>query len=107
VGPALSYPRERVVWSDEGDPMKSVMVARTGKQRCRGLRWCLSTFALGLYSCALLLAGCATRQPGETAAEVGRRHDRVLRLNTEMMMADIDRFLLLDRPSILTDKRVP
>ena len=52
-------------------------------------------------------AGCATSQPGETAAEVSRRHRRVMRLNTEMMMSDIDRFLLLDQPSLLTDRRIP
>ena len=46
-------------------------------------------------------------QPGETTAEGGRRHERVLRLNQQEMMADIDRILLLDRPSELTDLRIP
>ena len=87
--------------------MKSAMVAGNGKHGRPGLRSCLSTFALGLCLGALLLAGCTTRQPGETAAEVHRRHERALRLNTQMMMSDIDKFLLLDKPSMLTDKRIP
>lgn len=66
-------------------------------------------FALAavVYVPVLLLAGCNTRQPGLTAAEVGRRHDRTLRLNSEMMMSDIDKVLMLDKPSKLTDKRLP
>ncbi|UCG47844.1 MAG: hypothetical protein JSU94_20495 [Phycisphaerales bacterium] len=46
-------------------------------------------------------------QLGETRAEGSRRHRRVLRINRQEMMADIDRLLLLDRPSKLTDKRIP
>ena len=55
----------------------------------------------------MVLSGCAWNHPGETAREVNRRHDRVLRLENQMMLSDIDRFLLLDRPSHLTDKRIP
>ncbi len=91
----------------KGDMMKSVMAVENRKERRRGLRLRLFTFAAGLYVCMLLLAGCATRQPGETAAEVHRRHHRVVSLNSEMMMADIDKFLLFDKPSMLTDRRVP
>jgi hypothetical protein len=60
--------------------------------------------------CALLLAplGCRSYdQMGETAAEGDRRHKRVLRLNNNGMMEDLDRFMLLDRPSKLTDMRIP
>lgn len=53
----------------------------------------------------MLLSGCS--QPGETATEVGRRHDRILRLNSQMVLSDVDRTLLLDRPTRLTDKRLP
>ena len=56
---------------------------------------------------SMLLVGCNARQMGETGPEVARRHDRVFRLNTEMLMSDIDRVLMLDEPSRLTDKRIP
>jgi hypothetical protein len=87
--------------------MRSVMAVENGKERRKGFRLSLFTFAMGLYLCALLLAGCSTQQPGETAAEVRRDHRRVMRLNTQMMMSDIDKFLLLDKPSMLTDRRIP
>ena len=52
--------------------------------------------------------GCSSfSQPGETAAEGRRRHDRVARINQQEMMADIDKTLMLDQPSKLTDKRIP
>jgi len=87
--------------------MKSVVAVEDRKERRRSLRLRLFTFAAGLYACMLLLAGCTTRQPGETAAEVHRRHHRAGSLNSQMMMADIDKFLLLDKPSMLTDRRIP
>ena len=46
-------------------------------------------------------------QLGETEAEGNRRHRRVFRTNRQEMMADIDRVLLIDQPSRLTDKRIP
>jgi hypothetical protein len=52
--------------------------------------------------------GCSSfSQPGETAAEGNRRHNRISRLNQQEMMADIDAVLMLDEPSRLTDKRIP
>jgi hypothetical protein len=42
-----------------------------------------------------------------TAAEVNRSHKKVLRANTQELMADIDTVLMLDRPSHLTDRRLP
>ncbi len=87
--------------------MKSAMAVEDRKERRRSFRLRLFTLAAGLYVCMLLLAGCATRQPGETASEVNRRHHRVGSLNSQMMMADIDKALLLDKPSMLTDRRVP
>ena len=93
---------------EEGDMMKSVMAVENGKDRRRDLRLRLFTVAMGLYlGVLLLLAGCATQQPGETAAEVSRNHGRAHRLNMQMMMSDIDKFLLLDKPSMLTDRRIP
>jgi hypothetical protein len=65
---------------------------------------------LGIILCALVLlpCGCAFfEQPGETAAEGHRRHLRNLRINQQEMMEDIDKVLLMDRPSRLTDKRIP
>ena len=52
--------------------------------------------------------GCSTfSQPGETAAEGHRRHLRTVRINQQELMADIDKALMLERPSSLTDKRIP
>jgi len=51
--------------------------------------------------------GCKSSQPGETAAEGNRRHQRMVRINQQEMMKDIDAAFLLDKPSRLTDKRIP
>lgn len=68
----------------------------------------LFTFAFILYGLILLLGGCRScDQPGETTADGRRRHERVLRINQQEMMADIDGILLLDKPSKLTDMRIP
>ena len=56
----------------------------------------------------LLPSGCKSyEQMGETAAEGRRRHLRNQRLNQQQLMADLDTFWLLDKPSRLTDKRIP
>jgi hypothetical protein len=62
-----------------------------------------------VFLCTLVFLpfGCSFQQPGETVAEGNRRHKRNLRLNQQEMMEDIDRVLLLDRPSRLTDRRIP
>ena len=62
---------------------------------------------LGALLCALvfLLYGCA--QLGETTAQGRRRHLRNVRINKQEMMGDVDRAMLLDEPSKLTDKRIP
>lgn len=64
---------------------------------------------LGLMFAVLVFLpfGCKSSQPGETGAEVNRRHDRVARIDGEEMRSDIDKFFLLDKPSKLTDKRIP
>jgi hypothetical protein len=54
----------------------------------------------------LPLGGCTVSQPGETTADGHRRHLRTLRINQQEMMADIDKVLLLDKPSKLTEKRI-
>ena len=65
---------------------------------------------LGIILCALVLLsyGCGSyAQLGETEAEVRRRHLRTARINRQELAEDIDKALLLDKPSKLTDKRIP
>jgi hypothetical protein len=63
--------------------------------------------AVVLGAFVLLGFGCAWDQLGETTAEGRRRHKRVARINRQELLSDIDRALLLDKPSKLTDKRIP
>ncbi|MBN2129735.1 MAG: hypothetical protein JW741_09570 [Sedimentisphaerales bacterium] len=68
----------------------------------------LRVLALAVLLCLVVLfAGCSWQQPGETVAESHRRHQRVIRLNSQTMMSDVDRVLQLDQPSKLSDLRVP
>lgn len=61
-----------------------------------------------LWALVFVAFGCGSwAHPGETAVESSRRHKRVLGINRQEMMADIDKVLLLDEPSRLTDKRIP
>ncbi len=85
--------------------MKSVTAVEDRKGQRWGLSLRLLTLVAGMVLAALWVSGCS--QPGETPAEVARRHDRILRLDMQMMLSDLDRVLLLDRPSSLTDKRLP
>lgn len=63
---------------------------------------------LAVLTLTVIVSGCGPwAGPGETAAEAGRRRERVLRVNQSEMMADIDRFLMLDEPSRLTDRHLP
>jgi len=67
-------------------------------------------FAFTFILCVLVfwLGGCSSYdQLGETQAEGHRRHLRNLRVNRQELMADIDKAILLDKPSRLTDKRIP
>ena len=60
--------------------------------------------------CALVFLpyGCGSyAQLGETEAEANRRHLRNARINRQELAEDIDTALLLDKPSKLTDKRIP
>jgi hypothetical protein len=58
-------------------------------------------------ACVFVLSSCSSEQLGETAAEGNRRHIRNLRINNDEMMSDLDSFFLLDKPSRLSDKRIP
>lgn len=75
--------------------MKSVSLCRV-----------ILTVVLGVLF--MLPGGCSSyEQPGETAAEGRRRHLRNSRINQQEMMADMDKFMQTDRPSRLSDKRIP
>ena len=64
--------------------------------------------AVLLCTAIFWLGGCSLiEQPGETAAEGHRRHLRNLSVNQQNLNADIDRTLLIDKPSKLTDKKIP
>jgi hypothetical protein len=68
----------------------------------------VSLLAVLLLSLAVLSTGCGLfDQPGKTAEEVNREHVRMLQINQQQMMRDIDRTLGTDKPSTLTDKRLP
>jgi hypothetical protein len=65
---------------------------------------------LGVILCVLVFLsyGCGSfAQLGETEAEARRRHLRTARINQQELVEDIDKALLLDKPSRLTDKRIP
>lgn len=69
---------------------------------------CKVVLVVALLVLVFMPFGCSSfSQPGETAAEGHRRHQRVARINQQEMMADIDAVLILDEPSRLTDKRIP
>ena len=53
----------------------------------------------------LVSLGCS--QPGKTAQEVNRDHYRILRINNQQMMRDLDRWLGFDKPSMLTERKIP
>jgi len=61
----------------------------------------LCTLVFSLGGCTLL------EQGGETAAEGHRRHMRNLTINQQSLMSDLDRALLIDKPSGLTERKIP
>jgi len=62
---------------------------------------------LGVVLVASIFICCGCAQLGETEAEGHRRHLRNLRISQQQFMEDVDKVLLLDKPSKLTDKRIP
>jgi hypothetical protein len=64
-------------------------------------------YILGLFLLvlAIWLTGCSS-QLGETRDEIKRRHTRSVQINSQELMDDIDKALLFDEPSKLTDKRI-
>jgi hypothetical protein len=87
--------------------MESVVVVKNGTKRARTLTLRLFALAVVLCTVVLLFGGCSWQHPGETVAETNRRHQRGLRLNNQTMLSDLDRVLMLDKPSGLTDLRIP
>lgn len=89
--------------------MESRATVGTSKQSAGwfGLR-CL-VLGMVLSVLVLLPCGCASwgERPGMTKAEVRRQQKRTMRIDKQEMLADIDRVLGLDKPSGLTDKRIP
>jgi outer membrane lipopolysaccharide assembly protein LptE/RlpB len=68
----------------------------------------VSLLGIVLLALVTMSTGCGFfDQQGKTAEEVNRDHIRMLRVNNEQMMEDIDRTLLLDKPSKLTEKQLP
>ena len=55
---------------------------------------------------AVCISGCMSQGAGETKAEIERRHDRVIKTGKHEIQDDLDAYLLLDRPTRLTDKFV-
>ena len=70
---------------------------------------CVRKVILVVLLSVLLLTsfGCSMGQLGESAAEGNRRHKRILRLYQPEIVTDIDQALFLDRPSRLTETRIP
>ncbi|MHC5074914.1 MAG: hypothetical protein ACYTFM_00590 [Planctomycetota bacterium] len=61
-------------------------------------------YSIVLLSFVICLIGCS--QQGETTAEGSRRHHRVMAIGQQQLVEDVDKALLLDEPSRLTEKRV-
>jgi hypothetical protein len=66
---------------------------------------------LGIVLCALVfwLGGCGEylARPGETEAEGHRRHLRILSINHQEMIQDIDRAIFWDKQSRASDITLP
>ncbi len=65
----------------------------------------ISFLLLAVLLCAATFLLCSCEQPGEPMAEGHRRHLHNLSVNQQNLNADIDRLLLNDKPSKLSDKR--
>jgi uncharacterized lipoprotein YehR (DUF1307 family) len=67
-----------------------------------------SKYMLGLFLLVLVfsLSGCGPH-PGQTKEEVKREHIRNSQINGQELREDIDKTFLFDKPSTLTDRRIP
>jgi hypothetical protein len=94
------YPCEGTCLAGTRSRSKVILLLRSKLRRV--------VLAIVLFVFVFLPCGCMSyEQMGETAAEGRRRHQRNLRINRQEMMADLDMLMLLDKPSKLTDKRIP
>lgn len=55
-------------------------------------------------SCCVLFTGCAMQAPGETADEVTIKRKRVIRTSMKQLQSDLDIYMMLDKPSKLSDR---
>jgi hypothetical protein len=65
----------------------------------------VSLLIVALLTLVVMSTGCD--QPGKTAAEVNRDHVRMLRVNQQELMYDIDRTMFFDEPHRLTERHMP
>jgi hypothetical protein len=85
--------------------MRSVVPVESRNEGAKRSRLYGFVLAFVLFALVWSVSGCT--QPGESMAETNRRHLRVLQINQEDMLSDVDSVLLLDQPSRLTDRRMP
>ncbi len=87
--------------------MKKARITVAGRSKTGRITGYLFAFgsAIGIL-CALLLLAAGCSQPGETAAEGHRRHLRNLSIDRQEIMQDVDKTLLTDQPSKLTERRI-
>ncbi len=105
---SLSQEPGQHIGFQEGDMMKSMKKIKSEKSEVRAFAFCLFTFASVLCSLIFMLCGCGLGgPPGETVKEADRKHKRNLRVNRQEMVADMEKVLLIDKPSRLNDKRIP
>mgnify|MGYP001566830425 CR=1 FL=1 len=68
----------------------------------------VSLLVVVLLALVVMSTGCGLfNHPGKTAAEVNRDHVRMLKINQQELMADVDKSMLWDKPSTLTEKHLP
>jgi hypothetical protein len=90
----------------KGTMMKSTNNLAGKCSRAKGLGSYVAM--LCVLALTVIVSGCGPwASPGESTADASRRRQRVLRVNYSEMMADIDKFLMLDEPSRLTDRHLP
>ena len=109
IGPGVQYNRKMIMGvllclADDKDAHR--LIEKGEMMKSVSLRRVVLTVILGVFF--LLPGGCSSyEQPGETAAEGRRRHLRNARINQQELMADTDKFMQSDKPSELTEKRIP